>query len=482
MRQATPDAAPAENAGISFVLNDGVVRTDAPGGMTALDYLRGTKRLTGTKEGCREGDCGACTILLGKPAGDTITYNAVTSCLLPLAELSGRHIVTVEGINSDENLNPIQKALVDEGAIQCGFCTPGIVMAITGCFLESANLDEADVIAAIEGNLCRCTGYVSVKRAATRVVRELRDSIAGKEGRIPILIEAGVLPPFFRDIPATLKSCGLDDGFTGPPREEAPLVAGGTDLYVQEGDQLADSPVRLLSRETELAGIREEEGFLSLGAATTVEEMRGSDLVEAVIPGFRSATRLISSQLIRRRATVGGNIANASPIGDLTIILLALHAELRLQLNDDARDIPLHQFFKGYKQLNLREGEIIARVRIPLTRRDYRFSFEKVSRREYLDIASVNSVISIKCDGATLVDAALSAGGVGPVPMFLAKTAEYMKDKTISREMVLATAEIADREISPISDVRGSDSYKRLLLRQLILAHFVKLFPEMGVV
>ena len=463
---------------VSFVLNNELVQTDLPGGMVTLDFLRTRKRMTGTKEGCREGDCGACTVLLGKLHGNTVEYTAQPSCMLPLAELANGHLVTVEGLSSSEKLNPVQQALVDEGAIQCGFCTPGIVLAITGCFLGCGLLDEEDVMTSIEGNLCRCTGYVSIKRAALSVVNEFRKSVLNAKDRVSALIEADILPTFFANIPDMLKSCSSDNrpADTDIIQGNAVLIGGGTDLYVQRGDELENVPVRLLSQEPVLAGIKEENGFLSIGAATTVSEMCGCDLVEEVIPGVSSFAGLISSQLIRQRATLGGNIVNASPIGDLSIILLAASAELCLRSgNGESRVVPLNEFFRGYKQLDLRDGEIIEQIKIPLGRKEYQFNFEKVARRKYLDIASVNTAISLKCEGKTILDAAISAGGVGPIPMFLRKTAAYMKRKTISEKTALGAAEIADTEISPISDVRGSDTYKRLLLRQLILAHFTEL-------
>jgi len=461
---------------LRFVLNGENVRTRLPGGMAVLDFLRREQRLTGTKEGCREGDCGACTVLLGELSGDDVVYRAVTSCLMPLAELDGRHLVTIEGLASTEEMTPVQRIMVEEGGTQCGFCTPGFVMSITGFFLAAGELSAENLLVAIEGNLCRCTGYVSIARAAARMVTELGGGIRSAPCRLDGLIDVGLVPSFFRNAASLLQ----DIQRSSPPAEtdgKSPWVAGGTDLYVQKGDELADGDVRVLLREEALRIIARDGDTLVIGGAVTTEEMKQSSLVRDALPGFADNSKLISSQLIRQRASVAGNIVNASPIGDLSIILLAAGAELVMTRDGQERTVPLRHFFKGYKNIDLRPAELIQHIRVPVCTSVERFHFEKVSRREYLDIATVNTALRIRVVDGVIEQASLSAGGVGPTPAYLANASAVLVGKPLNRTSVQEVTRVADEEISPISDVRGSEAYKRLLLRQLITAHFVDLFP-----
>lgn len=194
---------------INFILNNRNIYAHQPRGMVVLDFLRDHQRLTGTKPGCREGDCGACMILLGEWDGKTMHYKPVNSCLLPLGDVAGMHVVTIEGLTegfSKDTLNPVQQAIVDEGATQCGYCTPGIVVALTGFFLNTPQLDKQEAIDAISGNICRCTGYMSIKRAAGLLCKKftLPD---GKMDRIRLLVEWRILPEYFLHISEKLKKC-----------------------------------------------------------------------------------------------------------------------------------------------------------------------------------------------------------------------------------------------------------------------------------
>ena len=456
-----------------FVLNRGLVVADVPGGTPTVDYLRRHAHLSGTKVGCREGDCGACLVLLGELAEEDLRYHPVTSCLLPVAALEGRHLVTVEGLNGD-GLNLVQQAIVDEGAVQCGFCTPGIVVALTGFLLSSPELVAGDAIAAVEGNICRCTGYVSIRRVVDRLVEALATRLDPHEERLPALIREGFLPAYFGRIRDQLQA--VHSTPAAPVRSQPQVVvAGGTDLYVQRPLAMAEAELFLLARAG-LSGIWDDQEHLYVGATTTVEELRCSAQVRQQIPGLERFTRLVSSQPIRHLATVGGNLVNASPIGDLTIMLLALDAEVGLGLDDVTRVVPLRAFFLGYKELDLQPPELVRWVRFRRHEAGHRFNFEKVSKRAHLDIASVNSAVSLVEEGGILTNVNLAAGGVAPVPLYLAAASRYLVGREPSAANVRQAATVAATEIAPISDVRGSAEYKRLLLRQLIYAHFDVLF------
>jgi xanthine dehydrogenase small subunit len=235
--------------GTSFILNNADMRTELPGGTALLDFIRRERRLTGTREGCREGDCGACTVLLGdRPAG-RLRYRAVNSCLFPLADAAGCHVVTVEGLNNEE-LTPVQQAIVSEGASQCGFCTPGIVVSLTGFLLQSSDLQTDDAVTAIEGNVCRCTGYVSIRRAVERLLRAVRPELLAAPERMAALVALGILPGYFPGIDGRLRALAEEPSQAPVAKRTAEIVAGGTDLYVQRGDDLPGRALFLLSRRS----------------------------------------------------------------------------------------------------------------------------------------------------------------------------------------------------------------------------------------
>ncbi|MCP5050871.1 MAG: hypothetical protein GY940_27145 [bacterium] len=470
------------------IVNQQEVETSVSKGMAALDFIREQRRLCGTKEGCKEGECGACTVLIGELTDEGMEYKAVASCLQPLGDLEGKHIVTVEGINRNNgngglDLTPVQRELTEEGASQCGFCTPGFVMGLTGFFLTSPDLDYSDAEDALDGNICRCTGYVSIQRAAKNLCDHFGFQ-GGKKNRIKQLVEWEFLPDYFLGIGERLESLRHTPPYGHPSQEgnKRTIVAGGTDLYVQRPGELLDGDRELdftFMRE-ELRGIKREGDRVSIGAAATVEEMRLSPLINEFFPAIREHLNLVSSTIMRNRATLAGNFVNASPIGDLSIMMLALDAGLVMTKDGKKRELKLNEFFKGYKQMDLREGELIEAVTFLVSRGDTLYHFEKVSQRKYLDIASCNTAVSIRTDGRKIADIHMAAGGVAPVPLYLAKTGDYFKGKEITGAVIREGVRIMENEIAPISDVRGSAHYKTLLLRNLIFAHFITLFPDRG--
>ena len=477
---------------IEFLLNDRLAKTNAGPGTVVLDLVRREFGLKGTKSGCREGDCGACAVLLGSLDGDRVTYSAVPSCLLPVGELQGKHLVTIEGLNLPE-LTPIQQAMVEEGATQCGFCTPGFIVSITGFLLTSPMLSMEDAQAAIEGNICRCTGYLPIIRAVERALDSLGDRIAGGSDSVPAervrhLVRARVLPQLFLEAPGLLGRIAREqpratDPARGLSEDHGALdtiVAGGTDLFVQRREELRDAELSLLSRRPELSGVQMDGSTIRIGAATPVEVLRHTPLLRGALTEWDDALKLIASGLVRNRATIGGNIVNASPIADLAVMLLALDATLVLERdNEDERRIPLAAFYRGYKQLDLLEGETVTTIEFERPPRNARFHFEKVSRRGHLDIAGVNSAALIEAEDLTVRRASLAAGGVACIPLHLSRASSRLTGTRLSPDVVDEVAALAVSESSPITDVRGSAEYRKRLLRRLIVAHFVELFPSL---
>ncbi len=465
-------------AGIAFLLNGREVRTSLPPGTALVDFLRDGQRLTGTRIGCREGDCGACTVLLGRLEDGRVRYRAVASCLFPLGDVAGCHVVTIEGLNHD-GLTPVQQDFVSEGASQCGFCTPGLVVSLTGFLLEDPALETEDAVSAVEGNICRCTGYAAIRRAIERLLREARPAAlaAGPEGRLDALVGRGVVPAYFSGIPAQLRELPAE---AAPKREpaDAVVVAGGTDLFVQRGPELAERKLRLLAHRDGFTGIWPAPDRLFIGAAATVAGLMESPLVAAVFPPLPGFLRLVSSTQVRHRATVGGNIVNASPIGDLSVILLALDAGIGLRCGARTRERKLRDFFLGYKKLDLKPGEVVAWLSLPVTRQGVRLHFEKVARRRRQDIASVNAAIGLEAEDGRITAAHAAAGGVAPVPLYLRRASAFLAGREVSPATVREFIGIAASETAPISDVRGATAYKQALLRRLLFAHFLELFPD----
>ena len=510
---------------IEFYLNDQPIRTTEAPASALLDFVRYHEHLKGTKTGCREGDCGACTVLVGElaPDGQTVQYQSMTSCLTPLGNCAGKHIVTVEGINAaGGQLSPVQQAIVDEGGSQCGFCTVGFVMSLTGHSLSATPATGKNTIAAIDGNICRCTGYKSLERAAATLTAQLADRPT--RNALAWLTERQFVPAYFQEMPAKLArlrpagastadvaSVAEGTSATAAPTNGSravsispnghaqsqnghghqgtshafahPLLGGGTDLLVQRLEELREQPVRLIFDQSGRRGIRQETaGRVVLGAATTASHLLESELMRGLLPNLPQYLKLVSSTPIRNMGTVAGNFINGSPIGDLTIMFLALGASITLlDAAGATRELPLPDLYLGYKKLAKTPEEQVTEISFPAPRPGDLFNFEKVSKRTHLDIASVNSAAWLRVENGLIRAARISAGGVGPVPLLLARTSEFLVGRELTTETVAAANEVMQTEISPISDVRGTADYKRLLLRQLLLAHFLRFAPALAV-
>ena len=476
---------------ISFFLNGEEVNTSVPSNLNTLSFIRNHLNLTGTKEGCSEGDCGACTIVIGKVRNEKVRYVAVNSCLIPAIRLHGKHLVTIEGLGSPDNLHPIQQALLDYHGIQCGYCTPGVVMSLFGLFLNNKRPTENDIHNALEGNLCRCTGYESIKKAAIFIANRFKN------------YPNKLLPSYFTEINKKLLSFNkrilwkqdinetynnynipksLKELFTSwddtSKYESCKIINGGTDLMVDINikKNLYNKFIDISEIE-EINFIRRKNHSTLIGAGTTFSEILENCIIKLKQPIIISTILQIGSQQIRNIATIGGNIGNASPVADLTTVLIALDAKLILKSKSGLRKVNLSDFYLSYKKILLRTNEIIFAIEIPIKKT--LTSFEKGAKRKAVDIASVNSAICLELKNRTITNARIALGGVAPFPVLAVKASSYLKGKIITKDTTKKVSSILNAEIKPISDLRGSKEFRTLLVRNQITRHFLKLFPEL---
>ncbi len=411
---------------------------------TVLDWLRSGPRLTGTKEGCAEGDCGACSVLIGDPWFDdahhegAVHYQAANSCILAMGQIDGRAVVTVEGLKT-EQLHPVQAAMAENGSSQCGFCTPGIVISLAGLAAQRSaagaglahktEATDSDIHDALAGNLCRCTGYRPIVEAARKAGNA---TIAGPhvaafakiEPRTTISASGSTFhqPQSLNDL-LQLRKEKLD----------AILLGGGTDLGVALADYHSDwNEVISLARVRELRAIRETENHLSFGAAVTWEEILAS--VTEYYPSFATLIRRFGSTQIRSMGTIGGNIGTASPIGDGPPALIALGAEIELASLSGHRFLALEDFFLDYRKTELRADEVIASVSIPKPAEGQEFRVYKISKRYDQDISTVCAAFSIVREEGQVRSARIAFGGMAATPQRAPKAEQALVGSLFDQE------------------------------------------------
>lgn len=461
---------------VRFVLNGRAVAVDAVDPhVTLLQWLRGSGA-TGTKEGCAEGECGACAVAIVQPGTEgQASYTPVNSCLVPLPALHGRSVISVEGIAGEHGeLHPVQQQLIDHGGSQCGYCTPGFVVSL---FCEYYRAGRAGYDPeAISGNLCRCTGYRPIADAARALPLPAADDprllqLAGRPLELPELEHEAAGHRYLR--PTSLAQ--LFEAWRRAP--EAILIAGGTDLmvYANQRHQRFGTLIAL-EAVPELQEIRRTSAELTLGAGVPLArlEQRMQSEHALHVPLLAQLWPLFSSRLIRNRATLGGNLATASPIGDAAPALLALDAELTLRSIDGERRVALHDFFVGYRKSRLAPRELIAHVHVPLPLRR-RQRFYKVSKRVLDDISTVAAAFALELrpDGS-VERLRIAYGGVAATPI----RALRAEQAAAGEPWTASTLALVQRELAsygtPMADHRGSAEYRRALMGKLLDRFFVE--------
>ena len=430
----------------------------------ALDWLR-ARGLTGAKEGCAEGECGACAVMVARSddAGGT-RWVAVNSCLLPAGSLAGQEVVTAEGLGTPEALHPVQHEMAVRGGSQCGFCTPGFVCSMAAEYYRAD--PDGFALEAISGNLCRCTGYRPIRDAAHALGRpflddplatRMRDAApAATPSRVEGVTGAYVRPTDLAEVLRLLRE-----------HPDAVLVAGSTDWGVDVNLRGARTPLVIgIDGLAELRRLSRGPEHLEVGAGLPLSELEralaGSvPLLDAVFPQF-------ASPLIRNGATVGGNLATGSPIGDLAPALLAVEASVVLQGPDGDRLVPLDRFFTGYRRSVRRPDELIRAVRIPLPLSEVA-AFYKVSKRRFDDISSVAVGVALQVDDGVVRRARIGVGGIAATPVRATATESALEGRPWTVETARAAGEVLREEGTPIDDHRASAAYRRATLATMVV-------------
>ncbi|MGY3571759.1 xanthine dehydrogenase small subunit [Vibrio sp. SCSIO 43135] len=464
---------------ITFLLNQEIRQEEnlSPN-MTVLNYLRTKINKTGTKEGCGSGDCGACTVVLGELVDGQLEYRSVNSCLTFVSALHGKQLITVEDLqNKDKSLHPVQQAVVDFHGSQCGYCTPGFIMSMFALGKNKPNADKEDVMESLAGNLCRCTGYRPIVDAALSLSTEkpLLDQFAELERRTIEKLES------IQDKEASLRYGHLT-AFSPKSTDElaklfkahpsAKLVAGGTDLALEVTQFHREIETLISVNLVEDMKICEEtEDSLVIGANLPISD--AYSLLKKHYPDFGELLHRFASLQVRNQGTIGGNVANASPIGDTPPLLIALDAQIKLRCGDESRTMPIEDYFISYKVTAQQESEFIEQIIIPKPTQDT-FKAYKLSKRLDDDISAVCGAFDIQIDNGVVTQARIAFGGMAATPKRAngceaALVGQAWNDETIQKAM----AELYN-DFEPLSDFRASQEYRSLTAANMLRRYYIE--------
>jgi xanthine dehydrogenase small subunit len=474
---------------IRFLFNDQLICLD-PGRdslsptTTLLQWLRAHPDTKGTKEGCAEGDCGACTIVLGElTPEDTIRYTAIDSCLVFLPMLDGKQLITVECLAGQplekDDLHPVQRAMVDSDGSQCGYCTPGFIMSLFALYKQPQRADRDEIRDALAGNLCRCTGYRPIAEAAAHAcAAPAADAFTSSEpATVAALRElasaAGTLE-IKTSSQRYLRPMSLQEALKAKAQDPAWLpVNGATDLALRVTKRHEVLPALLdLSGIDSLRSIEHLPQAVRIGAGCSLETIRRE--LREQLPALTSILDVFGSRQIRSLATFGGNLGSASPIGDTLPLLFAYGATVHLQSSNDRRDIPIDRFITGYRETVRRPDELITGITVPLPSADDLVRAFKVSKRKDLDIATVSGAFRLRLVGDRIEEAVFAFGGMAASTQRVFPAEDLLRGRTWTRANAEAAAEIVYNHFTPLSDARSGAEFRRIAARNLVLKYWAE--------
>jgi len=470
-------AAPEHSQAVRFVLDGEVITAHDVGPTTTLlQYLRDTLGRCGTKEGCAEGDCGACTTVLGELRGDRIEYRAVNACIRFLPTIDGKEVITAESLSaSDRAPHPVQQAMLDCHASQCGFCTPGFVMSLFAQYLQHPRVSREQAVEALSGNLCRCTGYRPILDAAVRMGEYPEPATwsradahsDARKARLQSLqretsLELSAHPGFFA--PLTIEE--LASRYAEHPHSL--LLAGGTDVGLWVTKQLNDLPPMIYLGEVAwLNTIVITDRSMTIAAGMSLAEAFAA--IVAYYPMLAELADRFASVPIRNSGTLCGNIANGSPIGDAMPILIALGASVQLRCKDRVRSMPLEDLYLGYQKKALTSGEFVQSVSIPLPVADRLVASYKISKRYDQDISAVCAGYAFDIKEGRIENARIAYGGMAATPKRAARTEAALIGKPWSRDSIAAAIAHLGKDYQPLADMRAGADYRLQVAGNLLL-------------
>jgi xanthine dehydrogenase small subunit len=468
---------------IQFVLNDKIVSVDFNANpelkptTTVLNYLRSFPFHKGVKEGCAEGDCGACSVVIAENNGGKLTYKTIDSCLVFLPMIHGKQLITVENLADSGKLHPVQQEMVNHNGSQCGYCTPGVVMSLFGLYKNHHNPEREIIKDALTGNLCRCTGYHSIIKAAEHACSCVdTDKFKLHESKIVSLLDeisrdkstVEISTPYQNYYkPLTLiNALSLRRKYP-----HATIVSGASDTALRQTKKLELlAEILDISDIPELKYFAEDEKVFKIGAGLNLEQLKSYS--NENLPALHKMLQIFGSLQIRNLATIGGNIGSASPIGDTLPLLIAYKAKVKLQSQDSERVVNLEGFIEGYRLTDIRSDELITSIHIPKLTADTFLHSYKVSKRKDLDISTVSGGFSLQLEGGHVKEIILAFGGMADRPKRASETERYLLYKPWTRANVEHAMKILVHEFTPLSDARSGADYRKLVAGNLLLKFY----------